>query len=73
MEAYLQIPWYSPRKFKIMMFIIENPTEYIQSKENKSREGCNSSLSHNATKNDKINITRSCNIVKKILRLIFPS
>ena len=40
------------------------PIEYIQSIENKSKAGCNSSLSHNAKKR-KINIIRSCNIVKK--------
>ena len=57
----------------MIIFIIEKPKEYIQSDENSSREGCNSSLSHNAKKKEKINIIRSCNIVNKILRLIFPS
>ena len=45
---------------------------YIQSNENNSKDGCNSSLNH-MPKKEKMNIIRSCNIVNKILKLIFPS
>ena len=46
--------------------------EYIQSDENNSRKVAIQVLAI-TLKKEKINIIRSCNIVNKILRLIFPS